>query len=142
MREVIVVDDVLAFVRARLDEDETDARDAASRSADWERAETPPARWGVPDPPAEILSGGKLFMTFAEDKGAPLAVAHVLRHDPARVLRGVEAKRRIVAEYEAAHTPDDDLGFEHGWKRGLGMSVEALAAEWSTHTDYRQEWAR
>lgn len=58
---------------------------------------------------------------------------HITRHDPARVLRGVEAKRRIVelcttnVEYEAEPLADNVL--------------RQVATEWSTHPDYRQKWA-
>lgn len=160
-----MTDDIVAFARARLDEDESDAQDASSRSADWERAETPPARWGRDEPAPEILSGGRLYMTFEEDKGAPLAVDHVLRHDPARVLRGVEAKRRILDDLDAAASElehaivrarttngrGDELGERDDRERvirkrvkyaTLGRVVEDLIAEWSTHPEYRTEWPR
>lgn len=160
-----MTDDIVAFIRARLDEDARDAQDAGARSMDWELAEKPPARWGADDQPDEILSGGRLYMTFEIDRGAPLAVAHVLRHDPARVLRGVEAKRRIVERHEPVTETWwlDEVGAYVDQKVcytcAYGMScnhcfshddrnlvkwpcptMRDLAVDHSTHPDYRSEW--
>jgi hypothetical protein len=74
--------DLVAFIRARLDEDEQAARKAARfkydrpTDAPWEKAR---------------LALGNSFELSSS--------AHIARHDPARVLREVEAKRRIVDEH-------------------------------------------
>lgn len=66
--------ELIAFLAARLDEDERVARAAV----DFD--------YGVRD--------------WADD-GDPVN-AHIARHDPTRVLREVEAKRRILEQYEAS----------------------------------------
>lgn len=66
------MDDLIAFVAARLDEDEAAARAAVNFS------------YGVPD--------------WCDD-GDPDGV-HIARHDPARVLREVEASRKLLVRYE------------------------------------------
>ena len=98
----------------------------------------------------------------------PLDADHVLRHDPARVLAECEAKRRIVAEaFEVAATIDGEWGCCHdaddirrgyreptpGWgdeaeplpegcagPEVAGKFLQALAAVYAGHEDYRQEW--
>ena len=59
--------------------------------------------------------------------------ATVVRHDPARVLREVEAKRKILADY--------DNGYDEGLTPGLDVAVYYLVAVYSDHPDFRQEWA-
>lgn len=70
---------------------------------------------------------------------------HIARHDPARVLAEVEAKRRILYEHR-----DDG----YGDCLGCGMNaleemcreiddcptLLALAAVYATHPDYQAEW--
>lgn len=59
---------------------------------------------------------------------------HIARHDPARVLREVGAKRRIV----------DDLAGALDWGHMapvIKCVLRSLAAVYAAHPDYRQEWA-
>jgi hypothetical protein len=67
--------------------------------------------------------------------------------DPPRVLRGVEAKRRIVDEFEGARawadSPDcpDDQRYTYTLRAGVMLdTLRLLASEWSTHPAYRTEW--
>ena len=54
---------------------------------------------------------------------------HIARHNPARVLRECEAKRRIV----------DDV--QCGWfDTDLAGACKHLAAVYSDHPDYDEEW--
>ena len=100
-----------------------------------------------------------------EDEAAAKAVrpdqdyadsAHQERWSPARVLREVEARRTITAEHAATggwtaygdhmcrrcvysdDEPHDEL---HHWVAFPCPTLRALAAVWSDHPDYRQEWA-
>lgn len=125
------MNDLLAFISARLDEDQALAEGALmnGRSAEW-----------------EIDDGGDVQRVDTQGAGnAYVAVgpwdtsvyrgdaAHIVRHDPARVLRDVEAKRKILADYEGtrAITGDDDE-----YVAGLGLALSALATVWSDHPDY------
>lgn len=94
-----MTEDLVAFVNARLDEDEELARSAQYN-------------WIVVAEPE--LSGNK----------------HIVRHDPARVLRGVEAKRRILGWAQTGALPPYEIDYV----------LTALASEWSTHEAYREEW--
>jgi len=81
---------------------------------------------------------------------------HIVRHDPARVLRQCAALRRIVdAEVENLAAFDGEFGCGHSatnirigrCREGSGVLEEsgvlrALAAIWSDHVDYQQDWAK
>lgn len=146
--------DIAAFIRARLDEDEQIAR-AVRRPTPWHERE-PEEGDGLPT---------GIWVDDPTDEGVVVAngsyvAGHVIRHDPVRVLRGVEAKRRILDEHLPFHVDDEDetlhvrarmhefgcrtchysgLGEIRG--SGLCMTIRLLASEWSTHQAYRQEWA-
>jgi len=120
------VDELIAFWKARLDEDEASAKAAAvdvkrfAGRANWS-AELAPIVIDAEDPDWAIVD----LSPFVDDE---CLARHIARHDPARVLREVAAKREILAEYEAAYRTD------------LGVAIKALAAVDSGHPDYRQEW--
>jgi hypothetical protein len=108
-----VIDDLVVFLRARLDEEEATAK-AAIR---------------------ENPLGLSLCVHVP-----PEVQWHYNRHEPARALREVEAKRAILADYERA------LNFEAGFNDGdqprqvLEMACRYHAATYRDHPDYRPEW--
>lgn len=126
--------DLSDFIRARLDEDEAAAKGVAHGPWYWEG--------GYPQRisnPAAIL--------VAECYTSPDAPAqeaeHIARHDPARVLRDIAAKRAIVEMYADKadyDTPDPELEYAVGRAVGLGEAVRHLAAVWSGHPDYEEAW--
>lgn len=105
---------LVAFVEARLDEDERTARFVLSSYAGHE------PDWDVPCT-GVVQTGGELVPTG----DGPLA-EHIARHDPARVLRAVEAKRRIL---DLVNDPD----FHDGYTEAYRDVVRLLASEWSDH---------
>lgn len=111
------MDELIAFLNARLDEDEQAAADAAAilGDGDWWRRHT--------------------FVAYSEPNGTPEQVSHhIARHDPARVLADVAAKRAIVAacaynlEYE-----------EYGYTLAERV-LRALALPYADHEDYKPHW--
>jgi len=62
---------------------------------------------------------------------------YALLYDPARVLREVTAKRALLDVYEIAQQTHDILG---DGLVALDRSVRALAAIYSDHESYREEW--
>lgn len=67
---------------------------------------------------------------------------HIARHDPARVLAECAAKRAIVEQWNdpASFGPfSDAVGV--GIAEGIDTALRALAAVYTDHPDYRQEWA-
>jgi hypothetical protein len=74
---------------------------------------------------------------------------HIARHDPARVLAEVDAKRRILDEHK---TYDVHSGFGcgicafNGWDKviepeGWCTTVRLLALPYADRLGYRSEWA-
>jgi hypothetical protein len=121
------LDDLIAFLRARLDEDEQAAVAAAGQPAyfDWEVHEAGPRKQ------PEIRVTGKSYQVVGgvDDSTAE----HIARHDPARVLLEVEAKRRLIQWGEWIR---GDFSGSDVWKDVLPL----LALPYADHSDYRAEW--
>jgi hypothetical protein len=71
------------------------------------------------------------------------AAGHIIRHDPARVLAEVAAKRRILDEYERAFErrrahPDDMASA--GALLALHGAVKLLALPFADRPGFREEW--
>jgi hypothetical protein len=118
-------EELVGFVRARLDEDYR----IAKRTNDVHSAPWQPINWGE----------------FC-DEYSPDARQHQLRHDPARVLREVEAKKRVIdgcAETLAAEGSWDPL-VDGGSGEPYDLAafvLRMLTLPYSDHQDYREEWA-
>ncbi|MEV6548040.1 DUF6221 family protein [Streptomyces sp. NPDC051597] len=82
------MDDLVQFLRDRLDEDERTSRLAADETGGTWRAYY-----------KQIVAVNPKFGEDPADANTSEVAAHIARHDPARVLREVEAKRRIVDAY-------------------------------------------
>ncbi|WHT21000.1 DUF6221 family protein [Crossiella sp. CA-258035] len=130
--------DLVAFVRVRLDEDEQIATDASGAS------------WAEPWRGATWHAGETNRIGVLRDDGIPVCghswpsqMDHIARHDPARALREVAAKRRIVdavvATWNASCDPTDD--FWVGLAPTQTATLRLLASCWSDHPDFRQEWS-
>ncbi|SES03075.1 DUF6221 family protein [Streptomyces qinglanensis] len=150
--------DLVAFLRARLDEDERLARAAAEPEKWVELNREPRPRWYVqlwadPDRVAVIADPeSSAFPVVVSIEGmdegdAQNRIDHIARHDPARVLADIEAKRRVVRYYEDAArtlaaaepgTPPHDL--MTGAMNSLRAALQALALPYADHPDYREEW--
>lgn len=144
--------DLAAFIRARLDEDEQAAR--AVERPHWDTHDThvdtgghcavvlgrnPDDQWD-----SKLVAWLPTFTFPGWDVPGPWASArHIARHDPARVLREVKAKRRIVdaavATWNASCDPAGD--FWVGLAPTQTATLRLLASCRSDHPDYRPEWA-
>ena len=127
----VVSTDLIAFLNARLDEDEAAAK-AVRQPRNWHQGDEsdPWASWDrdmiymwPPEFHTPIESDKHWRGLQADDDHL---AAHIARHDPARVLREVAAKRAIL----------DAVGYDD-----REDVAGHLAAVWSDHPDYRQEWA-
>lgn len=140
---------LITFTTARLDEDEEIAKAVEDNSAPW------PGQWEADGNHAVRTYNGHVLAYARTDnlRGgdfAPGLAAHIARHDPARALREVEAKRRIVDDYRITASaidmitgPDiDTRGYKEmcAGRDALRASVLALAAIWAGHPDYQQAW--
>lgn len=150
-----------AFIAARLDEDERIATGALinGRSAEWEVVEGDVQR-------VDTQGAGSAYVAVGPWDGRVLPgdAAHIVRHDPARVLRDVAAGRAILDEHG---TLDAQLRAGPGYEPdpttiadraclGCGLNsredartedidrcptLRALAIPWSDHPDYDPAWA-
>lgn len=135
------------FLMARLVEDEAHARQATEFSTGrWHVPSTGVVDLGLVDPDAGI--GG--LQTFEDGRVAE----HVARHDPARVLAEVAAKRRILAAIEAGDAEwaqakeragkapvSFDLARARSLQRELAdVVLRNLAALYADHPDYDPAW--
>jgi hypothetical protein len=126
------VDDLIAFLRARLDDDEQTAR--AAHQPNWLTDGRRGLRYGLDD---EWMTDA---LTTAD-------ADHIARHDPARVLAEVDAKRQIVTAYEEAATEFKDIGpgmvsYDRmvGSVSSLRTAIECLSLAYADHPDYQDMW--
>ena len=113
--------DLIAFLNARLDEDESRARATM--------------RMGAP-PWSEVGRGERIP-----------EMAHIERHSPARVLREIEADRELLRRYvDMARNADERRAEGHpspaveNMRDAFYVAVLIRAAVHNDHPDYMQEW--
>jgi hypothetical protein len=140
--------DLVAFLRARLDDDERVAC-AATEGDGWQTQRPLSGRWtpgdGVPGSGSVEDETGDIVVY---DEGSPseAQAAHIARHDPARVLREVEAKRRIVDLHAGPHecSTYDHRGDVDACTWVIEpeecSTLRLLASVYDQHPDYREEW--
>lgn len=133
------MDDLVAFLRARLNEDERAAQSAASvcgchpEAPSWSfDDEATDGRIVLVDEP-HPRTRRKIGRRWNGSYEGLFMAQHVVRHDPARVLREVAAKRRIVDRYAWLR--------EHGDTGDAAWVLPLLALPYADHPDYRPEWA-
>jgi hypothetical protein len=117
------MDDLIAFLNARLDDDHWEAFKFHNDS-EW--------------------SADMLARLFNHNESDPV-IHHLARYDPARVLREVAAKRAIIGLHRPSFSPADGdytgidcMEDDDSWPC---QTLHHVAAIWSDHPDYRAEWA-
>lgn len=145
--------DLVEFLRARLDEDEQAARDAAADHPSWTYD---PERFAV-------YSDG--YPIASHRDGSPLTDVdgqHIARHDPARVLCEVEIKRRIIDRYVDLRDRCASAAQDYSdWLEGkrvredrpsisqrdpvirdeLERMLRLFTLPHADHTDFKEEWS-
>lgn len=157
---------ITEFLEARIAEDEAAARAALDPDRPGTHWQWVTTKTDTPVPPRDIeeaLGHQPLSLRSVEEYGYPeyptwgpmpaFAIeevnemipgvgAHIVRHDPARVLAECAAKRAIV-ELCARHLYGE-LGVpkikDSEWMRWGDPILFALAAVYADHPDYQQEW--
>ncbi|MFC9949209.1 DUF6221 family protein [Streptomyces prasinus] len=121
------MDELVQWLRAQLDEDERIAR--AATPGPWEQSGIGEYGWGV--------SFGRAGAGVeAEDSDQGRADAdHIAEHDPARVLREIDAKRRILAD--AAEYQPGMYGYPE-----MKDVLRLLALPYAGKPGYRASWRR
>jgi len=126
--------DIREFLEARLAEDEARAREACdSDSGRWFMGD----KWNVyraeDEAPEEDFEENKL-VTWGNVKPQS---EHIARHDPARVLRDVEAARQRI---ELAAKLLAERGHKF-WAYAGGQLLRLEAARYADHPDYDPTWS-
>ncbi|MGY0023733.1 DUF6221 family protein [Streptomyces sp. YJ-C3] len=126
------MDDLAQWLGDQLDEDERIARAtewcAGTRTFNgWDAARTDEYEWEVRSRNAVIASG--LNEEF---------VHHIVAHDPARVLREIEAKREIIRQADL-YLCDSGPGCGYRTKHGHSV-LRLLALPYADRPGYREEW--
>ncbi|MEU4592915.1 DUF6221 family protein [Micromonospora aurantiaca (nom. illeg.)] len=125
------MDDLVTWLGQQLDVDEQTATDRGRLAGDvWSAVEVAPGRWEV------VGAGGRGVVA----QGLPRWEAeHIARHDPAQTLAEVEAKRRLLLQFElrgnvVRGTVQPSTGGV--WDDLLRM----LALPYADRPGYRNEW--
>jgi hypothetical protein len=149
------VSDLLAYLRARLAEDEAVARRATEgpwRYNPRKAWHSPPPRFGMFVPAEEFVAAGPLTdplcvaATGPADNLESMADAeHIARWDPARALAEVEAKRAILDRYEDAVSRQSER--DYSTTDALTQAEEyedwvipALVQPYADRPDFNPEW--
>jgi hypothetical protein len=136
--------DLVGFLRARLDEEERIARAAEQQigGGQWKAEPDAAGNLEVVGEPYEGSGGIRVvpvILTLDDDE----TMVFIAEHDPARVLREVEAKRELLDRYEElvasgkeqGHVLGGDVGEEY-----LYCVLPALALSYSGHPDFDESW--
>ena len=138
------MDELVQFLRARYDEDEQAAK--ACASAPWEVEIPPMVHVSVQARRDNKWKWGKLGYVATVERDEDRA--HIVRHDPARVLRDIEARRRIMTLHTAAtghgcSTTDEtgyNLNYDEVSYNDACTTLRLLASVYADHPSYRAEW--
>lgn len=87
--------DFASWLRAQLDADEATARAVEDNSAPWD------GQWKADGPDCLRTYNDWVLFYGHTHPLAPGLVNHVARHDPARVLADIAAKRRAIGNHQA-----------------------------------------
>lgn len=114
------MDDLMAFVYARLDKEEASALTAS----------------GDPDCGVWAATGDGVDFDQYEVGGIhPATAAHIVRHDPAKVLRDVQARRTTLVRCQ-----EEMLSGIPRLVWFAKMTVWEMAQRWADHDDFNEDW--
>jgi len=137
------MDDLVQFLRARLDEDEQAA--AAASDGPWTPWRKARLHGLGQLEHAVMLPGDGIGSRATIVTASWLDAEHIARHNPARVLAEVDAKRRILDLHEAAEFEYADADVCLSCDSGGPLpypcpTVRLLALPYADHPDYHDEW--
>ncbi|MFF6829617.1 DUF6221 family protein [Streptomyces longwoodensis] len=126
------MDELVVWLRAQLDEDERIARSASD--GPWK----PGVRSGL-----DVVEGDGWTVCDASD----VDVVHIAAHDPARVLREIDAKRQLLALHQEKQ--EQGYGTDLCAECGFGevsqsyypcATLRLLTLPYADRPGYREEW--
>lgn len=133
------MDDLIAWFRSVLDDEEKAARAAAVRGERWQPlgpASSEPAErrtWVV------ASTATAASVPAAPGGGESAIAAHIARHDPAAVLADVEAKRALLDVYEK-RSAEPGGPHREAMVSTLGIAIEALASAYRHTPGWQDSW--
>jgi hypothetical protein len=126
------MDDLVQWLRAQLDEDERTAR--AATLGPWMQSGIGDYGWTV-----DFGCPGTGVETANTEQGLA-DVDFIAAHNPARVLREIDAKRQVIEQYESIGSPPPgEIGTELS-RAELGRVLRLLALPYEDRPGYREEW--
>ena len=147
------MNDLVQWLRAQLDEDERIARAVRVPPA-WHQGPGDDPEWTNDE--MVCMWPPEFHTPYERDKHwrgltveGPELAAHIAKHDPARVLREIDAKRQIVECHEPWTASNGDTicgrcGREHIEGRPGGhfpcQTLRLLALPYADRPGYREEW--
>jgi hypothetical protein len=145
------VDDLVQWLGQQLDEDERIARAARPRPGDQTAGEwvAYPHRPTSPtdDPSRNVhLVGSRepdgrewVVAETGQADRAPTVAEFIAAHDPARVLREIDAKRKIIAEHDVYSRPLGERMDCQSYDFPC-TTLRLLALPYADRPGYREEW--
>jgi hypothetical protein len=130
--------DLVQWLRAQLDIDAARATAAAAAEEDG-------PDWRYDGHAVITRREGDLVAVGSQDFMESERGEFIAEHDPARVLREIDAKRRLLSEYaDVAANETDNLDeaveYADGWANGLGLAVRLLALPYADRPGYLESW--
>ena len=129
------MDDLIAFLNARLDEGEAAAKAATPGPWVVGRTSGEDGEWNYGSHVAAMGEEKRMLLDmctgYTRSKHVGTA-EHIALHDPGRALRDVAADRQLLREY--------DVAYRTTAQEGLRLAVRIRAAVHSDHPGYRPEW--
>ncbi|WP_399930095.1 DUF6221 family protein [Streptomyces kanamyceticus] len=124
------MDDLVQWYGEQLDEDEAAAQDCVTRDGRWRAM----GESVLGDDNAEVVSMCDL-----------VDAAHIARHDPARVLREIEAKRQVLAMAQARIEEAASSDYLVNGPARMALVVmepvlKSLASVYADRPGFRPEW--
>ncbi|NUS74912.1 MAG: hypothetical protein HOV70_01760 [Streptomyces sp.] len=124
------MDDLMQWLTTQLDEDEQTAQ--AATPGPWEQGGIGDYGWTV------NFSRRNSGVEVEDGEQGYADAAFIAAHDPARVLREVEAKREIVRQADL-YLCDSGPGCGYRTKHGHSV-LRLLALAYADRPGYREEW--
>ncbi|MET7924705.1 DUF6221 family protein [Streptomyces sp. NPDC005349] len=118
-----MIDGLVQWFGEQLDEDERIAR--AAHEPNWSTDGRRGVYYGVED-------------SWMTDALTTADADHIAAHDPARVLREIDAKREIIRQADL-YLCDSDPGCGYRTKHGHSV-LRLLALPYADRPGYREEW--
>ena len=122
------MDGLVEWLRAQLDEDA--ARATAAGGDEWRRQDHPSETVAIYDSKGEPV---------VYDEGWPTEEqqAHIVEHDPARVLREIDAKRKLLTLHAQGAS---ELFCAHCEHEPPCPTLRLLALPYADRPGFREEW--